>query len=53
MQKTFNGYYKQNEMCLRLVLLPFTLTFFVIKKLVQATTKRFVNKKHQLTEALY
>jgi hypothetical protein len=46
MQKTFNHYYKQNEMCLKLVLLPFTLTFFVIKKLVQATTKCFVNKKH-------
>lgn len=46
MQKIFNHYYKQNEMCLKLVLLPFTLTFFVIKKLVQATTQRFMNKKH-------
>ena len=46
MQKTFNHYYKQNEICLKIVLLPFTLAFWVIKKLVQATAKRFVNKKH-------
>lgn len=46
MQKTFNHYYKQNQVCLKLVLLPFIITFWVIKKLVQLTTKRFANKKH-------
>lgn len=46
MQKTFNHYYKQNELCLKLVLLPFTVTFWVIKKLVRAIAKRFVNRKH-------
>lgn len=46
MQKTFNHYYKQNEICLKLVLLPFTVTFWVIKKLAQAIAKRFVNRKH-------
>lgn len=46
MQKTFSHYYKQNDICLKIVLLPFTVTFWVIKKLVQAITKRFVNRKH-------
>ena len=46
MQKTFNHYYKQNEICLKIVLLPFTVTFWVIKKLFQVAAKRFTNKKH-------
>lgn len=46
MQNTFNHYYKQNEIILKIVLLPFTLTFWAIKKLVQAIAKRFLNKKH-------
>lgn len=46
MQNTFNYYYKQNEIILKIVLLPFTLTFWAIKKLVQIITKRHLNKKH-------
>lgn len=46
MQTIFNHYYKQNELCIKLVLLPFTIVFWLIKKLVQAITKRLVNKKH-------
>ena len=46
MQSIFKHYYEQNDICLRLVLLPFTITLWVIKKLVQAIIKRFVNHKH-------
>lgn len=46
MQNTFNFYYKQNETILKIVLLPFTLTFWAIKKLVKVITKRPLNKKH-------
>ena len=46
MKNSFNFYYKQNELCLRLVLLPFTITLWVIKKLVQAIAKRFATQKH-------
>lgn len=46
MQNRFNFYYKQNEIILKIVLLPFTLTFWVIKKLVKVITKRLLNKKH-------
>ena len=46
MQNTFNFYYKQNETILKIVLLPFTLTFWAIKKLVKVITKRHLNRKH-------
>ena len=46
MQKTFNHYYKQNQLLLKLVLLPFTITFWLIKKLVQLTTKCLAHQKH-------
>lgn len=46
MQKTLKHYYTLNQLCLKLVLLPFTVTFWVIKKLVQATHKRYTTKKH-------
>lgn len=46
MQNTFNFYYKQNEIILKIVLLPFTLIFWAIKKLVKVITKRHLNKKH-------
>ena len=46
MQNTFNYYYKQNEIILKIVLLPFTLIFWAIKKLVKVITKRSLNKKH-------
>ena len=46
MQNAFNHYYKQNEIILKIVLLPFTLTFWAIKKLVKVITKRHMNKKH-------
>ena len=46
MQTILNHYQKQNQICLKLALLPFTVTFWVIKKLVQAIAKRFINNKH-------
>lgn len=46
MQKTFNHYYKQNELCLKLVLLPFTLAVYAIKKLLQLVKRRYANRKH-------
>lgn len=46
MKNSFYYYHKQNEYCLKLVLLPFTITFWVIKKLVQAITKRYATKKY-------
>ena len=46
MQKPFKCYYNTNQLCLKLVLLPFTVTFWVIKKLVQATHKRYTTKKN-------
>ena len=46
MQKTFSHYYKQNEICLKIVLLPFTVTFWVIKKLLQIVKRRYANRKH-------
>lgn len=46
MQNTFNHYYKQNEIILKIVLLPFTLAFLAIKKLVKVITERLLNKKH-------
>lgn len=45
MQKTFNHYYKQNQLLLKLVLLPFIITFWLIKKLVQLTAKRLTHQK--------
>ena len=46
MQKTFNHYYKQNQLLLKLVLLPFIITFLLIKKLVQLAAKRLIHQKH-------
>lgn len=46
MQKTFSHYYKQNELCLKLVLLPFTLAVYAIKKLFQIAKRRYANRKH-------
>ena len=46
MQNPFNFYHRQNEIILQLVLLPFTLVIWLIKKLVQATKKRYTHQKH-------
>lgn len=46
MQKTFKHYYNQNQLLLKLVLLPFIITFWLIKKLVQFITKRLTHQKH-------
>lgn len=46
MQRYFNFYYKQNEFCLRLVLLPFTLIVWAIKKLLQIAKRRHATDKH-------
>ena len=46
MQKTFNHYYKQNQLLLKLVLLPFIITFWLIKKLVQLAAIRVTHQKH-------
>lgn len=46
MKNSFNFYYKQNELCLRLVLLPFTLAVYAIKKLLQIAKRRHVTQKH-------
>lgn len=46
MQNAFNFYHKQNETILKIVLLPFTLILWAIKKLVKVITKRLVNRKH-------
>ena len=46
MQKTFKHYYNQNQLLLKLVLLPFIITFWLIKKLVQLTAKRLRHQKH-------
>lgn len=53
MKNNFYYYHKQNEIILKLVLLPFTLIIFIIKKLVQTTKKRYVTRKHQPSETLY
>lgn len=46
MKNNFYYYHKQNELCLKLILLPFTVTFWVIKKLVQTIKKRYATRKH-------
>lgn len=46
MQKTFKHYYNQNQFLLKLVLLPFIVTFWLIKKLVQLAAKRLIHQKH-------
>lgn len=46
MKNNFNFYYKQNELCLKLVLLPFTLAVYAIKKLFQIVKRRYANRKH-------
>lgn len=39
-------YHKQNEICLKIALLPFTLIIFVIKKLVQLAKRLYTSQKH-------
>lgn len=39
-------YHKQNEICLKIALLPFTLIIFVIKKLVQLAKRCYASQKH-------
>ena len=39
-------YHKQNEICLKIALLPFTLIIFVIKKLVQLAKRWYAGQKH-------
>lgn len=46
MKDNFYYFHKQNELCINLALLPFTIVFWLIKKLVQAIAKRLINKKH-------
>ena len=44
----YHSYTKQNIICLKLVLLPFTVTFWAIKKLATTIKKRHMLQKHQL-----
>lgn len=46
MKNSFYYYHEQNEYCLRLVLLPFTLTVYAIKKLLQIAKRRHDTRKH-------
>ena len=46
MKNNFYYYHKQNEYCLRLVLLPFTLAVYAIKKLLQIAKRRHATQKH-------
>ena len=46
MKNCFNYYHRQNEIILQIVLLPFTLVVWAIKKLVQAANRRYANRKH-------
>lgn len=46
MRDNFYYFHKQNELCIKLALLPFTIVFLLIKKLVQVIAKRLVDKKH-------
>lgn len=39
-------YHKQNEICLKIALWPFTLIIFVIKKLVQLAKRLHASQKH-------
>lgn len=46
MKNSFYYYHRQNEFILRLVLLPFTLCLWAIKKLWQTVAKRHTHQKH-------
>lgn len=46
MKNSFYYYHKQNEIILNLVLLPFTLIIFVIKKLVHLALRWRTTRKH-------
>lgn len=46
MKNSFYYYHRQNELILRLALLPFTLCLWVIKKLCSAIAKRHTHQKH-------
>ena len=46
MQNPFNFYHRQNEIILQLVLLPFTLAAWLIKKAYKAIASRYANRKH-------
>ena len=46
MKNSFYYYHKQNEYCLRLVLLPFTLIVWAIKKLLQIAKCQHATDKH-------
>lgn len=46
MKNSFYYYHKQNEIILNLVLLPFTVIIWAIKKLVKLIIHRRTTKKH-------
>ena len=46
MKNSFYYYNKQNEYCLKLVLLPFTLIVYAIKKLLHVIKHRYIPQKH-------
>lgn len=46
MKNSFYYYHRQNELILRLMLLPFTLCLWAIKKLCSAIAKRHTYQKH-------
>ena len=50
MKNSFYYYHKQNEIILQIVLLPFTLVVWLIKKLMQIAKTRYTTRKHKLTE---
>ena len=45
MKNSFYYYNKQNEYCLKLVLLPFILIMYAIKKLLQIKKQRYTTQK--------
>lgn len=46
MKSSLYYYHQQNEMCLKIVLSPFILAIFIIKKLVQFIKSRYAARKH-------
>lgn len=46
MRDYFYDCHKQNEICLKIALWPFTLIIFVIKKLVQLAKRWHASQKH-------
>ena len=46
MKNCFYYYHRQNEIILQIVLLPFTLIVWAIKKLFQLAKRRHATQKH-------